>query len=61
MEGRIEVYRNRDQKPEKGRDQGTQPWDLESQPMRSGSAAFFAGSGIKVLIVFGMIRDQNFE
>ena len=59
-QGRIEVYGIRDQKPEKGRDQGTQPWDLESQPVGSGSAAFFAGSGIKILIVFG-IRDQNFE
>ena len=60
FQGRIEVYGIRDQKPEKGRDQGTQPRDLESQPVGSGSAAFFAGSTkfcgfrIKILIVFGI-------
>ena len=51
------------------RDQGSQPWNLESQCVGSGSAGFFmesgirdqvfAGSGIKILIIFGM-RDQIF-
>ena len=68
-QGRNEIYGIRDQRPEKGRDQGSQPWDLESQRVGSGSAVFFmtlgitdqifAGSGIKILIIFG-IRDQNF-
>ena len=68
-QGRNEVYGIRDQRPEKGRDQGSQPWDLESQYVGSGSAVFFlesdfrdqifAGSGIKILIIFG-IRVQIF-
>ena len=67
--GRNEVYGIRDQRPKKGRDQGSQPRDLESQRMGSGSAVFFmesgirlttkTGSGIKILVVFG-IRDQHF-
>ena len=58
-----------DQRPKKDRDQGSQPRDLESQSVGSGSAVFFMeseirlttkkGSGIKILIVFG-IRDQHF-
>ena len=50
-------------------DQGSQPWDLKSQCVGSGSAGFFmeseirdqvfAGSGLKILIIFGM-RDQIF-
>ena len=54
IQSHIEVYGIRDQKPEKGRDQGTQPWDLESQPVGSGSVAFFAGS-----TKFCGFRDQN--
>ena len=63
------VYRIRHQRLKKGRDQGSQPWDLESQRAGSGSAVFFMGSGIKlrtktgagikILIVFGT-RDQHF-
>ena len=66
---RNEVYGIRDQRPKKGRDQGLQPRDLESQRVGSGSAMFFmesgielrtkTGSGIKILIAFG-IRDQHF-
>ena len=35
------------------RDQGSQPWDLESQRVGSGSAVFFMESGIKFLRVQG--------
>ena len=55
--------------PKKGRDQGSQPRDRESQLMGSGSAVFFmesgirltikTGTGIKILNVFGL-RDQHF-
>ena len=31
FQGRNEVYGIRDQRPEKDRGQGSQPWDLESQ------------------------------
>ena len=58
-----------DQRPKKGRHQGSHPRDLESQRVGSGSEVLFiesgirlttkTGSGIKTLIVFG-IRDQNF-
>ena len=68
-QGRNEVYGIRDQRLEKDRDQGSQLWDLESQCVGSGSAGFFmesgirdqifAGSGIEILIIFGM-RDQIF-
>lgn len=63
-QGRNEVYAIRNQKPEKGRDQGSRPRDLESQRVGSGSAVLFMGSGtrlttkkgsgIKILILFGI-------
>ena len=63
-QGRNEVYGIRNQKPEKGRDLGSRPRDLESQRVGSGSAVFFMGSGtrlttkkglgIKILILFGV-------
>ena len=66
---RNEVYGIRNQRPKKNLDQGSQLQDLESQCVGSGSAVFFmesgirlttkTGSGIKILIVFG-IRDQLF-
>ena len=65
-QSRIEVYGIRDQKTEKGRDQGTQPWDLDHNPWDRDQQRFsrdqqiFAGSGIKILIVF-VIRDENFD
>ena len=70
FQGRNEVYGIRDQRPKKGRDQGSQPQDLESQRVGLGSAVFCmesgirltteTGSGIKILIVFG-IRDHHFR
>ena len=64
-----EAYGIRAQRPRKGWDQGSQPRDLESQRVGSESAVFYmksgirlttkTGSGIKILIVFG-IRDQQF-
>ena len=49
MQGCNEVYGIRDQRPEKDRDQGSQPWDLESraQCVGSGSAVFFMELEIK--------------
>ena len=58
-QGRNKVYGIRDQRPENGRDQGSQPRDLKSRRVGSGSAVFFMESGVKIGIVFG-IRDQNF-
>ena len=54
-QGRNEVYGITDQRSEKGRDQRSQPWDLESQRVGSGSAVFSwnEGSGIKFLRVQG--------
>ena len=52
-QGRNEVYGIRDQRPEKGRDQGSQPRDLKSQRVGSGSAVFFMESGIKFRRVQG--------
>lgn len=63
-QGRNEVYGIRNQNPEKGRDKGSRPRDLESQRVGSGSAVFYRGSGtrlttkkgsgIKILILFGI-------
>ena len=40
QQGRNEVYAIRDQRPTRDRDQGSQPWDLGSQRVGSGSAVF---------------------
>ena len=45
---RNEVYGIRDQRYKMGQDQGSQPRDLESQRVGSGSAVFFMESGIRL-------------
>ena len=55
-QGRNEVYEIRDQRPGKGRDYS--PRDRDQQ-CASRDQQIFAGSGIKILIVF-VIRGQHF-
>ena len=63
----VHVYGIRDQRPEKGRDQGSQPLGSGITTCGIGISSIFhgirdqifAGSGIKILVIFG-IRDHTY-